>query len=390
MKRSVRATMFPKQPRVERTVHPRAAGAAVRRDTADLLMVVERFGAMRRRLATAIALLGATFVVSAQAPNPAPAPPRPAVVGYIPQVADLEKAERVYHELLGLEAAQGDPRARLEWYPTRPFLKDMYAVGGQIRNFIVRVPTSDLQVEPIQWSEAGGKPLHPRLQDPGATRLVLSVSKLDVLVDRLTKGGLKPLTLGGKPIELSGPNGTSRSIMFEDLNGFFVELVQQAVLPSRGVDGSPLPYIYDASVTLTVADLDTSARFIREVLGLEVTAGSFEQDPKRLQMFGVTGAKYREAAVQWPDKTPQVNLIEFSGVDRTPLSPLVADPNSVLIRMNVRDMTSTLAKVKAFPDATIMNVSGKPFVNGRNQWLVVRVPGASTYFQMIGPADEAR
>src|SRR4029079_11464676 len=100
----------------------------------------------------------------------------------------------------GLESAQGDPHARLEWYPTRPFLQDMYAVNGRIRNFILRVPTSDLQVEPIQWSDAKGKPLNPRLQDPGASRLVLSVSNIDLLVGRLKQASAKVLTAGGKPI----------------------------------------------------------------------------------------------------------------------------------------------------------------------------------------------
>ena len=138
---------------------------------------------------------------------------------------------------------------------------------------------------------------------------------------------------------------------------------------------------------MTVADLDTSARFFREVLGLDVRAdASFHADAPRLAALGLTGAQYREAAVSWPDGTPQLNLVEFNGVDRKPIAPLVADPNALLVRMNIEDMDSTLAKVKAFPGATIMNQSGAPFQNGRNQWLVVKLPGGSTYLQMVGPA----
>jgi hypothetical protein len=47
-------------------------------------------------------------------------------------------------------------------------------------------------------------------------------------------------------------------------------------------------------------------------------------------------------------------------------------------------MDSTLEKVKAFPDATIMNVSGAPIKLGTSQWLVVRLPGGSTYLQIGG------
>ena len=56
----------------------------------------------------------------------------------------------------------------------------------------------------------------------------------------------------------------------------------------------------------------------------------------------------------------------------------------------VRDMDSTLAKVKAFPEAKIMNVSGGPtdpsLRPDRSPWLVVKVPGSSTYVQLVGVA----
>ena len=70
------------------------------------------------------------------------------------------------------------------------------------------------------------------------------------------------------------------------------------------------------------------------------------------------------------------------------LTPLVADPNSTLMRIFVRDLAPVLAKVKTFPDAKIMNVSGGPTTGnpggGGPQWLVVRLPGGSTYLQIIG------
>jgi len=90
--------------------------------------------------------------------------------------------------------------------------------------------------------------------------------------------------------------------------------------------------------------------------------------------------------VIWPDKTPQLRLIQFTGIDQKTLTPLVADPNANLIRVFVRDMDSTLEKVKAFPDAKIMNVSGTPTKLGNVPFLVVRLPGGSTYLQIGGLA----
>src|SRR5207253_2742785 len=139
-------------------------------------------------------------------------------------------------EMLGIQAlpAAGDPRARLQWYESRPFLEDMYGVGGQLRNFLVQVPnfrvqTEPLQIQALQWRDAKGKALNPRLQDSGATRLILIVSNLDVLVDRLKKGGAKVVTTGGAPVAIADGTGSSRAIMFDDGNGFFVELIQPAM-----------------------------------------------------------------------------------------------------------------------------------------------------------------
>jgi predicted enzyme related to lactoylglutathione lyase len=262
----------------------------------------------------------------------------------------------------------------------------MYAIPGKIRNFYLRVPVSDMMIEPIQWSDAKGKPLNPRMQDPGATRLILNVNNIDVLTDRLRQGGAKVISAGGKPLTLTDETGRKRVIVFEDFNGFFVELVQREPLPPRTGDAPPTFYIDRSDFALTVSDLDKSAKFYGEILGLQVkTDASFRTDAKRLDALGMKEAQYREATVVWPDKTPQVRLVEFKGIDRKPLTPLVPDPCSTILRINVRDVDSILAKVKTFPDAKIMNVSGRPTLQGRTVFVIVRAPGG-TYLQFVGPA----
>ena len=310
----------------------------------------------------------------------------------MPMVADLAKTIHFYHDLLGLEARGGDPRVHLEFYPTRPFLEEMYGgVGGQLRNITFQIPGTDLAIESLKWQNAKGKALHPRLQDSGASCLILTVRNLDKLVGYLKQGGAKVVTAGGAPVTLTGPAGMSRAIVFEDGNGFFVELVEPAAQPApRGGGGgnAPRQFIYGADVTVTVADLDKSAQFLHDVFGVNVTTdASAHADANHLQLFGMKGAQYREADVAWPDKTPKLRLIQFSGIDQKTLAPLVADPDSNLIRMFVRDMDSTLSKVKAFPDAKIMNMSGGPIKQGAGSWLVVRLPGGSTYLQIIGLAS---
>jgi hypothetical protein len=147
------------------------------------------------------------------------------------------------------------------------------------------------------------------------------------------------------------------------------------------------PSIPGANIGLTVDDVEKAAMFYRDVLGLEVRVSpSFASDPKRLEAFGMKGAEYREATVIWPDKTPQMRLVEFKGIDRKPLTPLVADPSSMVIRINIRDdMNTAVAKVKASPSAKIINLSGMPIRNGRNQWLMLTGPGG-VHLQFVAPA----
>ena len=94
--------------------------------------------------------------------------------------------------------------------------------------------------------------------------------------------------------------------------------------------------------------------------------------------------QYKEATVGWPDRTPQLNLVQFSGVEQKNLTPLVGDPNATMMRLFVSDLAPVLAKVNASPDAKIMNVSGAPSPQNGIPWLVVRLPGGSTYLQIVG------
>jgi predicted enzyme related to lactoylglutathione lyase len=326
--------------------------------------------------ATVWILAGAVFVF-AQGPRvPPPEPAEPHIITVLPVTDNLDRAEEFYHHLLGLESQYGDPRARLVWYPQSPFLDDMYGVKGNTRNFYLRVPGAEMILEIEQFSGTQAKRLNTHLQDPGAVQLIFTVNNLDVLFDRLTKGGAKVLSAGGKPVTVSDAGGTTRAVLFQDFNGFFVKLVERDELnkPARPDAAPPVSYVTGITIGTTVEDTEKTARFYHEVLGLDVKTGpSFVSDPKELEAFGLKDAEYRESAVVFPDKTPPLHFFEFKGVNRKALHPLVADPNSLLLRIAVHDMDSVVARVKA-AGGQIMNVSGGPFVRGKTKWLIVTDP----------------
>src|SRR2546430_10424895 len=126
---------------------------------------------MNRAFTTSLAAISVMVVIAVRAQGPSESP-RPLIVEFMPQVGDLEKAVHFYNEMLGIQAlpAAGDPRARLQWYESRPFLEDMYGVGGQLRNFLVQVPnfrvqSEPLQIQALQWRGAERKKLEYRLQE---------------------------------------------------------------------------------------------------------------------------------------------------------------------------------------------------------------------------------
>ncbi len=342
---------------------------------------------MKRIAAAAAALTVATtylmFGLAAQQP-PQAAPPIPAIVSLLPVTDNLDKAEEFYHRLLGLESPNGDPRARLVWYAQVPFLDDMYGVKGNSRNFFLRIPGSELSLEMEQFSGATGKRLDTHIQDPGAMHLIFTVNNIDILADWLTKGGAKVLSSGGKPVLIGGESGTARAILFQDFNGYFVKLVQldNKPIPAGGNGAPPNSFITGVTIGVTVDDTEKTARFYHDVLGIDVrTETSFVNDPKQVDAFGLKGAQYRESIVAFPDKTPPLHFFEFKGIARKGLHPLVADPNSILIRINVRDMDGVVARVRA-AGGQIMNVSGGPTVNGRARWLIVTDPNGA-HMQLV-------
>jgi catechol 2,3-dioxygenase-like lactoylglutathione lyase family enzyme len=343
-------------------------------------------------VATAAALmLAGAYSMFAQSPQQAPRGDQgPVILNLLSVIDNLDKAEEFYHRLLGLESNVGDPRARLEWYPESPFLDDIYRTKGNSRNFVLRVPGSELGLEIEQFSGTKGKRLNTHLQDPGAQQLIFTLNNfaannIDVLTGWLTKGGAKVLTAGGKPVSVKYGAGTARAILFEDFNGLFVQLVQPDVPPPpRGINGAgPNSYITGATIAITVDDTEKTARYYREVLGVDVKTDSpFVADAKQMDVFGLKGAQYRESVVALPEKSPQLHFLEFKGVDRKALRPEVADPNAVLVRFDIHDIAKFVTRVKA-AGGEITNTSGAPSVNGKTLVLVAKDPNGvySQFFE---------
>jgi catechol 2,3-dioxygenase-like lactoylglutathione lyase family enzyme len=105
-----------------------------------------------------------------------------------------------------------------------------------------------------------------------------------------------------------------------------------AALPAQTTDAGRV--VRPNAVVHTVADLDRSLTFYRDVLGLDVDAAA----------TGPVGA--RSATLRIPGTDLRLVLAQFSGVDRQTVSPRIQDPGVVKTAFRVRDMDAAFARVE--------------------------------------------
>ena len=200
---------------------------------------------------------------------------------FSPIVGDLDKAIAFYRDGIGLDI-QGTP-ANAE---QNPALRNMFGLpDAQLRWQIGRPAGMRSGVEIVEIKKAGGRGLERRLQDIGATTLIVLVRDLDSVFGRLKQLGAPVVTKGGAPLFVPGGARKSRAVIVQDPDGHFVELFQPDPLPEA--TATPAPNVLEVRVRLAVADVERETRLYRDALGLAVRApGEFAGQPTVLDMMG--------------------------------------------------------------------------------------------------------
>ena len=99
------------------------------------------------------------------------------------------------------------------------------------------------------------------------------------------------------------------------------------------------------NVGLRVADLERSLAFYRDLIGLEVVFVSPRLDDEdMLAVAGVSGGSMRMAALTVPGLGASLNLVEFDGVARTPVTARPQDPGTVHLSLRVRNVDAWCAR----------------------------------------------
>ena len=132
-------------------------------------------------------------------------------------VDDVDRTLRLYHDLLGLELV-----SRSDFVRDIAVSSAFGMPGAQFRVGVLRVPTSGLTFEVIEFKGVARKQVRGRIQDPGSTRLQLRVRNVEEAVAALSGVGGVVVSTGGKPLDLAGASKLHVAMDREPDNLFLV------------------------------------------------------------------------------------------------------------------------------------------------------------------------
>jgi predicted enzyme related to lactoylglutathione lyase len=304
------------------------------------------------------------------APNAAPA--GDVVIGsgsFSPIVQDLERSLRFYNDLVGNPAP-----ATIPAFGTDPALLNFLGTPtGQVRVGTVRIPGSPMTVEIVEFKDVTRNPVHPRVQDPGAVRLILIVRSLDALLDRLKAGGASVISAGGSAVTLRS-HDAGRAALIQDPDGFFIELLQPAVLPASNAPAAS--NVIGARFGLTIGDTDQTMKVYRDLLGFQPQIdAAFSSDTELTNLLNTPGAQVRRSTATVPGSALQVEFLEFKGIDRRPLDAHIQDPGATRFQLRVRDSDATVKTLAAAGGSVITTGGdGGPILMSGLRIALVREP----------------
>jgi short-subunit dehydrogenase/catechol 2,3-dioxygenase-like lactoylglutathione lyase family enzyme len=206
-------------------------------------------------------------------------------------VTDLRRTQRWYREVLGLEPSGG---TNLFAGPLAAMVQGVPRAASTCWWLLDRQELFQLELFEFRRPLVRRVPREWRPCDVGYTTVCFCVDDLDGALTRAAAAGTAPL---------SAPPGApgNRRACLRDPEGILIELMEE---DPRAPEPRPrprprLPSVARA-VTLSAPDLEPSARFFGEVLGLEAAEGVALHGPEHEALWGLEGAR-RESLLMWAD-----------------------------------------------------------------------------------------
>lgn len=284
---------------------------------------------------------------------------------YIISVSNGDRSAAFYQEAFGLRLmgnATQVPRAM----PIPALVQQLTGVAApaMFRATLFAIPgaADDFIFEHTEFTGPPRPSSQPRLQDPGASFLVLNVRDLAAAIAGVKRMGGTIATTDEKPVENNG----NHAVFARDPDGAFIELIQPPqVPPAATAAGLRSLVLSSPRMAFIVADAEKAGAFYRDACGLTVRMpGAWNEDSRLAGLPGLPGSRVRSATVTVPGTSLSWQFYEYGGVPRTPHVRNVPDPGAAAVGFEVRD---TAAALKALTTAggTVLSAGGQA-VEGRN------------------------
>ena len=292
------------------------------------------------------------------------------------EIGNVELMIHFYHDLLGLGlmGRRDQPRPFGKQSPLLEFVQLGEGVPNpmEARNRAVLLPIpgttgtngNDMTVEAIEIKKIASRPFQPRLNDPGASRLVLLVRNLDKTLASLDDELVPVVTAGEKPIALSGYPGITgniRAVVIRDPDGYPVELLE--VVPAPKTSAAPESNIIGARISLVVDDLETTCRWFRELVGtdLQFWLSPYIDDKAYEQLTNVPG-QFRMALATIPGSPVIMEFIQYKEHNKKFVRPHFQDPGAAHVLFMAKDDDVIMQRVGAARLQTLSKTGGPVFI----------------------------
>jgi catechol 2,3-dioxygenase-like lactoylglutathione lyase family enzyme len=132
--------------------------------------------------------------------------------------------------------------------------------------------------------------------------------------------------------------------------------------------------VVGATMGLTVGDTEKTLAFYRDMLGMDIKAGSaFGGNKAILDMVGASSGQVKQSAGTVPGGSARIEFYEFKDVMRTPFRLRIPDPGSPALSLRVNDLDSLLKRVKA-AGMKVITSGGEPVNLGASRNVFVEDP----------------
>ena len=257
-------------------------------------------------------------------------------------VENMDRSLAFYRDAFGMEVPALPASGERPYNPTNPQLFAMFDIpGARERHQSARVLNTRVTLELMEIQDVEHRTIPLRVQDPGNATLVLVVRDLDTVLARARTAGASVATPGGVPVALADGG---RAILIRDLDSRFIELRQSSTAAATAPAGDLL----DMRLSIAVNDVGQTTRIYRDVLGFTANEDAgFGADKATQLLTGLTSAQVKRSRVQAPGSTLWIELVEFKGVDRTPLRMRIQDRGAARLQVRAQNIDALVTAMKS-------------------------------------------